>query len=835
MNYSAAPIEEVLKKLKTSASGLKKAEAEKRQSLYGKNEITQPRLTSFWKLFISPFNNLFAIILLIAIIVSLLTTHYFDAIVVGLVLVVDAVIEWSQRFSANNVLKALRQLDVKMALVRRNNTVQQIESTTLVPGDIVILTEGVYVPADGRIILANNLQINEAALTGESLPTDKLTKQLPAERPIYEQSNMLFKGTLVTSGRGEYCVTNIGGATEFARIAKLTNQLEEKAPIQIKIDELIKKIIIAVGGLAGLTLILALAKGYGFGEMLRFSLALSVSAIPEGLPIALSIILLLSVKKMARRKAVVKKLPTVETLGMVTLIAVDKTGTLTENRLKVSRVWALGAHSKLEEALDLSSSHKDHSSDPVNQALLRAAKPALNYKEVLDLPFSLKSKISGVVWRYRGRYEVFAKGAPEAILKHSNISAKDRVHLMSKLDKWSISGLKVLAIASKPIDRWRGKIRDVDFENMKILGLVGLADPIRPEAKPSVAIAQQAGVKVLMLTGDHRKTASTVAQTIGITKSISEVGYSEQLEQIPTEGIPAFLAKVKVLARVLPEHKFKILQGLKVARSEITAMTGDGVNDAPALVEANVGIAMGSGTDVAKEAADMVLLDDNFSTIMEAVRIGRVAYANIRKMVFYLLSTNLGEVLTIIGALLLDLPLPVTAAQILWINLVTDGAAVIPLGLEPAGSRVMHQPPRDPRAPLLDRILGVRILLVSLMMAIVTLWLFSYYQDQGLVKAQTIAFTVLVVMQWANAINARSETASVWGSWRQPNSKLFIGLGIAALLQVLILFGPFQAHFGVEPLALKDVSLLLIPVMLVLFVAEIHKLIVRKFILRKLH
>lgn len=828
VNYSLLPTAKVLKNLKTSSAGLNDSEVEKRQSLYGKNEITQPKLISIWQLLIGPFNNLFALILLIAILVSLLTAHYFDAIVVALVLIVDAVIEWSQHFSANNVLKALRQMDVKNSSVRRSSAVQQIDSTTIVPGDIVILAEGDHVPADGRITMANNLQLNEAALTGESMPSGKLAKHLLTERPVYEQSNMVFKGTLVSTGRGEFCVTSIGSATEFARIAKLTNQLEEKAPIQSKIDALVKNIIIAVGGLAAVTFILALAKGYAFAEMLRFSLALSVSAIPEGLPIALSIILLLSVKKMADRKAVVKKLPTVETLGMVTLITVDKTGTLTQNKLVVDKTWALGPAGKLEEGLTLSTSHKDHSFDPVNQALLKAANANTDYKEVIDLPFSQAAKISGAIWKHKDRHIIFAKGAPEILLDHSSISVQDKKHLLRKVDEWSGTGLKVLAIASKPVDAWHGKLKQSNLTDMKILGLVGLTDPIRPEAEPSIKQAHEAGIKLLMLTGDHRKTASSVAQLVGITKSIDEVGHSEQLERIPVDGIPTFLTKIKVLARVLPEHKYKILQGLKTSGSEITAMTGDGVNDAPALVAADVGIAMGSGTDVAKEASDMVLLDDNFSTIMDAVKIGRVAYANIRKMAFYLLSTNLGEVLTIIGALLLDLPLPVTAAQILWINLVTDGATVIPLGLEPTEPRIMHHSPRDPQAPLLDRILSTRILIVSTVMAITTLLLFNLYLDQGLMKAQTIAFTSLVVMQWANAINARSEAASVWRSWQRPNSKLLVGLSLAALLQLFILYGPFRAHFGIAPLALRDVPLLLLPAILVFLAVEIHKLAVRK-------
>lgn len=822
MYPSLLSTQQTLEQFDSATTGLTEEAAKQKLKEVGPNLLKPPKGEPLWREILAPFSSIFVIVLIGAIIVSLATNHLLDAVVIGVVVISNAIIEWYQSFTAKNVLAALKKYESKEVLVRRGGIVHPRTIEQLVPGDIVEISEGDKIPADGRLLKVAALQIDESSLTGESLAIEKHTTPLTGSPKLFEQTNMVFQGTSVTAGRGELCITATGQKTEFGKIADLTVEPHEKPLLQIKIDQLARQVIIFAIVTGILTFGLGLYRGYSIDEMLRFVLALTVSSVPEGLPVALTIIFLLGIKRMAQHQAVVRHLPTIETLGMITMIATDKTGTLTKNKLEVTDRWSL-TKTDLAAAIAQSVSHSQTATDPVDIAITSAAdKPA--GQEVGDIPFNQAARLSAVAWHEGDQMYAYAKGAPEAIVQRCILNSSQQAAIAERMEFMATRGYRVLALSRKRLIAGHD-LHLKQLTKMEFLGLVALSDGVRPDAAAAVLQAQRAGIEVMMLTGDHLATAKHVAQQVHITKRQQEVALGEEVEKLSGSGLLNWLGSIKVLARVLPQNKYDVVEALR--RRHIVAMTGDGVNDAPALVQADVGVAMGSGTDTAKAASDMILLDNSFATIVRAIREGRTIYANVRKMVFYLFSTNIGEVLTMVGALLFGLPLPVTAAQILWINLVTDGTVVIPLGLDPHEAHHMNKPPRKMNAPILDRRLIVRIGLVAITVAAVSLAVFAWYLQNDAAKAQTMAFLAIVVAQWANAFNARSEEQSVWHGIQRPNYKLWAGLAIGAVLQIGLMLEPFRSAFGLVMIGWQDAAVLILPFIAVIAVVELHKIFSR--------
>lgn len=813
--------------LGSTKDGLSSIEATNRLQRFGYNEI-KPKKESWLKQLIEPFRSLFIIILLIAALISFISGERLDGTIILIIIAVNTAIYFSQQHTTNRVLKSLRQHSIQQVQVLRDGEVVQIDSRMLVPGDIILLSEGLKVPADARLIEQDNLFADESALTGESLPVKKNVSVLSADKKVYERDNMVYSGTYVTAGSGRAIVVSTGEHSEFGVIAKLAVQKEPKSPLQKKIDQIVSKLIKVLALLALCVFALSLIRGIETTEALRFVLSFAVSAVPEDLPIALTIIFVLGMRRMAKHNALVRSVKAIENLGLITVIATDKTGTLTKNQLKVAKVWAPAKASELEKVA-FKTLGDAYALEPFDQALKQFASSGDSAAKLLKkYPFNQQQRASGALWQEGEAKRLYIKGAPEHLLNLCQLEAEGRSQAESALRQMVANGFRAIAFASAEVTDIPENLNAITNLKWKFNGLVAFADELRAESSPAIAAAQAAGISVKMITGDHFDTAFHIGRLLKISPHREQVVQGDMLPETE-EALEPYVKQKSVFARILPKQKFNLLGALQ--RSEITAMTGDGVNDVPALVNANVGIAMGSGSDIAKDAGDIVLLDNNFASIVRAISEGRVIYDNIRKMLFYLFATSLGEVLIIIGALLLGLPLPVTAIMILWVNLVTDTALVIPLGLEPPEYDHMKRPPRHPRAPILDRLILTRIAIVGAAMAVSVLGYFAYLLHAGHSQAyaQTIAFAMLVVSQWVNAFNARSERQSLFGRWRAPNYKLLAGLALAAIAQSLVMFGPLRNVFEIQSVNSGHlISGLVITSLAVWLAAEIHKSFHRK-------
>lgn len=831
-------IGQALQAFESDQHGLSTEEAVARQKQYGLNALTTKK-ESLLKRLIEPFANAFVLVLLFALALSLVEGKTLDAIIIGVIVGINAIIYYFQQYSVGRVLKTLKQQDVSYAHVVRDGDTVRLASEALTYGDIVHIEEGMKVPVDGRIIASNQIEADEALLTGESLPVHKHAGAIAGEKQVYDQANMLFKGTYVRGGSGLLLVTGIGNDTQLGSITTLASQADMgKSPIEHKIDVFTKRLIIVILFAAGLALALSLWRGIAVEEALRFSLVIMVSAVPEGLPVALTIVLLLSARRMAKVKALVKKISSIETMGAVTVIATDKTGTITQNKLSVAdkHTTHSSPHS-FDEVIRVSlNGDEDHAGDSLD-AILHASVEGIqvpgSWRKVKEFTFNQSLRLSGVVWEHARGFSLYVKGAPEHVLSHCGQHHRADTKIEAALRTFTGRGYRTIAFAHKDLTAAPVALNHQVLSDMSFDGFVGMADQLRPNVSAAVAEAHRAGIKVVMLTGDHVATAGFIARQVGIAATAEEVSDGKILEGESIKDIREALKTIKVFGRVLPEHKYALLKATK--NYEITAMTGDGVNDIPALVEADAGIAMGSGTDAAKDASDIVLLDNNFHTIVSAVRVGRTALANIRKMLMYLLGTSSGEVLTMLLALVIGLPLPVVAIQILWINLVTDGVSVIPLGLSPAEPRQMHQPPRHPSAPLLNLRQVTRIIAMATVMSLTVLWIFNQHLDQGLLYAQTLAFLSLIVIQWANAFNINVEYRSWIYNFIHPNGKLLAAIGFSIGLQMLVFMTPFGSFLHVEPVHWRDALVaIVVPVVIMLITVDLHKL-AWHFISRRRH
>lgn len=835
MAYYTKTINQSLQELNSDLDGLSKIEASERLAQYGLNVITV-RGEPLWRKLIEPFVDIFMAVLFVAVAISIWHHAYIDAAIIGAIMFINAMIYYVQRFSTERILRSLQKHDKLQADVMRENKPVRIDASLLVPGDVVILEEGEKIPADCRLLKVSSFRVDESQLTGESLPISKQTDELPDEKEIYEQTNMIFQGSFVVGGRAMALVVATGNDTEFGKLAVLTGGTSEHSPVQKKIDKLISQIVRVIAAVAAVAFGLALYRGMELGESIRYVLALSVSAVPESLAVSITVVLVIGMKRMAAKKALVRAMRAIETVGIVTTIATDKTGTLTKNKLTIQKIWHPNkTEREISAAIARSVSKSDTKAhDPLDLAMddyVESKKIGITKTEVISrLPFDQAFVMSGNLLNESGKLTLWVKGSPESVTDRCKLTAAEKYQIESELRSLAGSGFRVIAMAHadvlKPINSFDDLPKSVKFN---FDGFIAVADILRPEAKRAIATAIKAGITVRMVTGDHYETAYHIGRELGMVEHRNQVFDSRQMHEMSDEELAAVIDEIRVFARVIPEHKHRILAILK--KNNITAMTGDGVNDVPALTSANVGVAMGSGASIAKDAGDIILLDDNFKSIVNAIHEGRTIYANIKRMVAYLLSTNAGEVIVAIASLVAGIPVPLAAVQILWINLVTDTCMVVPLGLEPGEKHNMNRPPQASNAPLFSRFMISRIVLVALVMSVLTLTIYVMaIESHGVDYARSIAFHALVVMQWASAFNYRSDYESLFRRIRRFSLSFYIGLFVAVSLQFLAISGVANGLLSLETLAWSDIVWVTSVAFIVPVIAvEIHKWIGRRF------
>lgn len=835
MLYYTKTISDTFKELKTSENGLTPAEADSRVDKYGLNVINI-KGEPLWRKLIAPFANVFMAVLGVAVVVSLIEGAIVDATIIAIIMAANAIIYYVQRFSTERILRSLQEYRKQMVEVMRGKRIKTLESSQLVPGDIILLNEGEKVPADARVIKSSALRVDESQLTGESEPISKQIRPIKEGKEVYERTNMLFQGSFIVSGEAVAVVTETGNYTEFGKLAGLAGHVSVKSPVQKKIDKLLSQVIIAVLIMAVFAFALSIFRGISVAESIRFIIALSVSAVPESLPIAISVVLVLAMRRMATKKALVRGMSAIETIGSITTIATDKTGTLTQNILTVQDNWRPKWSSvKMINVLALAINRRQEKTyDPLdvafNNFVTDSEIPAIKGSPMTVFPFDTSLAMSGNLWHHGSNYELAVKGAPEAILARSSLTESEREEAEKQLNKMTSEGYRVIAVAHRKLPTAIKKLQDLtERDVLSFAGFVAVADALRPEAREAVERAIKAGVSVRMITGDHFETAFHIGRQLGMVSRRSQVFDSRRMHNMDDEELEKVVEQTLIFSRVIPEHKYRILDILK--KTQITAMTGDGVNDVPALSNADIGIAMGSGSHIAKDAGDIILLDDNFKSIIDAMHEGRTVAANVRRMMYYLLATNAGEVLTAITALIVGWPLPLAPVQILWVNLATDTSMVIPLGLEPGRKANMDERPRSLKSPLLSKFMVSRLIVVAIAMAAVTLGTYWFYSNaHGHEYGRTIAFNALVVMQWASAFAARSDYSSVFARLKVMSWPFYIGLSIAITLQLFALFGPLGEMLHVIPVNINDlITTSIIAFVALLVVAELHKFIGRNF------
>lgn len=834
--------------------GLSSEEVKHRQDEFGMNQMTARRGTPAWAKFLQQFNQALVYILLAATAVSAALGEWVDAGVIFGVVLINAVVGFIQESKAEKAIESLAKLVRTEATVRRDGRKKRVPSTDLVPGDVVLLQSGDSVPADLRFFEVRSLQVEEAALTGESVPVQKSTKPLPEDTQLGDRKNLGFAGTLVTYGQAEGVVTATGDQTQMGRIATMIHEAEDlSTPLTRKIAEFSRLLLYVILGLAALTFFIGVLRGESATDMFMASVALAVGAIPEGLPAAVTITLAIGVARMAKRHAIIRKMPAVETLGSTTVICSDKTGTLTENQMTVSRIWAgsqfievtgggYETKGEVEEdshAIEVTTNMALHETllagllcndsqiirkeglfkvegDPTEAALIVSARKAgFEAEEVATrlprtdvIPFESEHMFMATLHRDSEGHVIYKKGSVERLLNHCetimDASGSDRAIDLSvvnqMVDKMAAEGLRVLAFARRrmPATHQRLSVDDVNA-GLTLLGLQGMIDPPRPEAIRAVAQCQSAGIKVKMITGDHRGTAVAIGRQLGMlgvkgsqSKPVAITG--QDLEKISDQQLPETAEGVSIFARVAPEQKLRLVRALQ-ERGHVVAMTGDGVNDAPALKQADIGVAMGiTGTDVSKGAADMILTDDNFASIEAAVEEGRNVFDNLTKFIAWTMPTNGGEGLLILTAILLGTALPILPVQLLWINMSTALLLGLTLVFEPKEAGIMARPPRSPSQPILTPLLILRIVLVSIFMVAGGFALFLWEKElgAGLSEARTVVVNLIVMVETFYLLNCRSLTRPLFSLGLFSNLWLVGGVTAMMAAQALFTYAPFM-------------------------------------------
>ena len=837
--WHSSSVEEVSKKLKTNINiGLSGEEAQKRFERYGPNNLKEKKKESIFVKFIKQFNDFMIITLIIAAIISAVVSKlngeadYIDSIIIVAIVIFNAIMGLVQEQKAEKSLEALKKMTAPNAKVRRNGRVQEIDATMVVPGDIVILEAGNYVPADCRLINSYNLKIEESALTGETIPSLKdSSKILKENTAMGDLCNMVFATTIVVNGHGEAIVVETGMNTRVGKIAGMIIEDESpETPIQKKLAEVGKILAIACIIICVLIFVIGIFKKIPIIEMFMTSVGLAVAAIPEGLPAIVTIMLSIGVTKMAKKNSIIRKLPAVETLGSSSVICSDKTGTLTQNKMTVTEIRNCFGRANSNERkfiLELGTMCTDTTEERINgklgfvgeatevaisnAAMEEGVSKSFLYdemKRINDIPFDSKRKMMTTIHKYGNGYRIITKGAPDVLLKRCSncYSGGQIVPIFSKKDdineqnnQMAEKALRVIAVAYKDVEKLP-EMQDVE-KDLIFCGLIGMIDPPREGVKEAVRTCRRAGIKTVMITGDHLQTAKAIAKELGILKRGDLAIDGETLERMSQHELEQNIMDYSVFARVSPEHKVRIVKAFQ-STGAVVAMTGDGVNDAPALKNADIGIAMGKGgTDVAKNAADMILLDDNFVTIVEAVKQGRNIYDNIKKAIHFLISTNIGEIVTIFFGLVLGIKSPLLAIQLLWINLVTDSLPAIALGLEKEEENIMSRLPRNPKKNLFADGLWWKIMIEGAMLGMFTLLAFSIGNRLYSVEVgRTMAFLTLGILELVHSFNIKSEE-SIFKIGVLENKYLVGALVLGVILQVIVVVvSPLAQVFSLVPL-----------------------------------
>ena len=837
--WHSCSVEEIAKNLKTNINiGLSDDEAQKRFERYGPNNLKEKKKESIFVKFIKQFNDFMIITLIIAAIVSAVVSKlngeadYIDSIIIVAIVVFNAIMGLVQEQKAEKSLEALKKMTAPNAKVRRNGRVQEIDATLVVPGDIVILEAGNYVPADCRLINSYNLKIEESALTGETIPSLKdSSKILKENTAMGDLCNMVFATTIVVNGHGEAIVVETGMNTRVGKIAGMIIEDESpETPIQKKLAEVGKILAIACIIICVLIFVIGIFKKIPIIEMFMTSVGLAVAAIPEGLPAIVTIMLSIGVTKMAKKNSIIRKLPAVETLGSSSVICSDKTGTLTQNKMTVTEIRNCFGRANSNERkfiLELEPMCTDTTEERINgklgfvgeatevaisnAAMEEGVSKSFLYdemKRINDIPFDSKRKMMTTIHKYGNGYRIITKGAPDVLLKRCSncYSGGQIVPIFSKKDdineqnnQMAEKALRVIAVAYKDVEKLP-EMQDVE-KDLIFCGLIGMIDPPREGVKEAVRTCRRAGIKTVMITGDHLQTAKAIAKELGILKRGDLAIDGETLERMSQHELEQNIMDYSVFARVSPEHKVRIVKAFQ-STGAVVAMTGDGVNDAPALKNADIGIAMGKGgTDVAKNAADMILLDDNFVTIVEAVKQGRNIYDNIKKAIHFLISTNIGEIVTIFFGLVLGIKSPLLAIQLLWINLVTDSLPAIALGLEKEEENIMSRLPRNPKKNLFADGLWWKIMIEGAMLGMFTLLAFSIGNRLYSVEVgRTMAFLTLGILELVHSFNIKSEE-SIFKIGIFENKYLIGALVLGVILQVIVVVvSPLAQVFSLVPL-----------------------------------
>ncbi len=857
-------VDNVLEALGSSANGLDEAEAGKRLINYGPNSLPEQKKMPPWLMFLNQFKDFMIVLLIVAAVISSLLAEVADTIAIIVIVSVNAIIGFVQEYRAEKAMEALKKMAAPTAMVKRAGRIREIQAEELVPGDIVLLEAGRVVPADLRLIESAMLRTAEAALTGESMPIEKTSEAISDEDlALADRRNMAYKGTQVVYGRGIGVVTATGMSTELGRIASLLDKQEAgKTPLQKKLAQFGKHLGMIAIAICALVFIVGLMRGENWMLMFLTSVSLAVAAVPEALPAVATITLALGAKKMVKANVLVRRLPAVETLGSVTFICSDKTGTLTQNVMRCEQIFVNGISRMLpaeeqDETIkwlflamslsnDATGSEGDVKGEPTEAALYQAAQDAGMRRELLEktwrrkaeIPFDSERKMMTTFHVCpEGGYVSFTKGACEAVSMVSVFQMQDREYGSKNSAIWEAAeeemakgGLRVLAFGMRKWKELPGKISpEIVERELTMIGLCGLMDPPRQEALDAVTLCKSAGITPVMITGDHPATALAIAKRLGMAEKKEQVLTGRELAGLSLEDFGKKVEDIRVYARVAPEQKVKIVSALQ-EKKEFVAMTGDGVNDAPALKRADIGVAMGiTGTDVTKEAADMILLDDNFATIVRAVREGRRIFDNIRKFIKYTMTSNSGEIWTIFLAPLLGLPIPLLPIHILWINLVTDGLPGLALASEPAEPNIMNRRPRPPRESIVNKGLGIDMVWVGLLMGAVCIVLQAWAYNGKHLPWQTMVFTVLCLSQMGNALAIRSETQSIFRQGLLSNLPLTGAVFLTLVLQLATIYVPFlNPVFKTEPLSLPELMICLAASSVVFWAVEAQKFAKRK-------
>lgn len=878
MSYFAKPIQDVLSELHVDPNtGLSSQDVAKRQEQYGPNKLIGKKRKSLLQLFIAQLQDWLIYVLFVAVVITLFMGEYVDAVIILIVIILNAVLGVVQEIKAGNAIEALQKIASPKAIVKRDGNIKEVDSETLVPGDILILDTGRFIAADIRLIESANLQVEESSLTGESVPSSKNAEEIHDEdTALGDRDNSAFMSTLVTYGRGVGVVTAISMQTEVGKIANIIgNEQESKTPLEERLDKLGKTLGMLAIGICVFIFIVAWLQGRELLEMFLTSVSLAVASIPEGLAAIVAVVLSIGVTKMSKRNAIIRQLPAVETLGSVNVICSDKTGTLTQNKMTVTRNFTLEGEQDVSDqqqgtadaellakamvlCSDATYENDEGTGDPTEIALLiyadnlrldRKTLAQVN-KRIGEFAFDSDRKLMSTLIEGDGKYTVYTKGAIDNLLdkcsqvleqgKEVPITQSHKAAFLKTADQMSDQALRTLGAAYKHVS---GPIPEAEMEqDLVLIGMVGMIDPPRPEVIESVKRAKAAGITCVMITGDHKNTAFAIARELGIADDIKQALTSQELNAMKEEDFVANIEQYHVFARVSPEDKVRIVRALK-SHGNIVSMTGDGVNDAPSLNAADIGVAMGiTGTDVAKGAADMILTDDNFSTIVVAIEQGRNIYNNIKKSVIFLLTCNLGEVVTMFVTLSIGWEVPLIATQLLWINLITDSLPAVALGMDPGDPDVMKEKPRAKNESFFAGGRGWNVLVGGLligMLTVIAFW-YGYYEhgaspfdhsvDPEIVEyARTMAFMVLVASQLFYSLAIRNHVKSIFKIGVFSNKYLAGAIVLGLALQLLVIGIPFmQEAFGLQMLDLKGWLMVIALGLVPLFLSEFLKIFRRK-------